>query len=166
MDNVFPRYIIFAVAIYYTIHLAVNFTAIIAPTSIKRWPRRSMLCNIDVLESAPEILDCAFRFLGKCASGNSILTLETLKRIVRSRQCAWCRYTITCADENSLKCISHAFLAVSLTSLIFIQLFFVIILSYCIILNFSFFFLSLPTRPFCRFCLRFVAFRVLFLHFF
>lgn len=100
VDNVSPRDVIFAVAIYYTIHLAVNFTAIIAPASIKR---RSMPCNIDVLESAPEIPDCAFPFLGKTREREFVFSCRNVKK---NR-----RFTIARAlgRELSKMCIAHVY---------------------------------------------------------
>lgn len=70
----------------------VNFTAIMAPTSIKR---RSL--SVDAGKCAPEIPGCAFSLsLFLCharrktrMNESSILTLETLKRIVRSHDATY-----------------------------------------------------------------------------
>jgi len=79
MDNVSSRDIIFAIAICYTIHPTVNFTAIMLPARAENDDRVGR-CDIDVLESTPEILDCAFPFLGKRASGSFHFNSRNVKK--------------------------------------------------------------------------------------
>jgi len=79
MGNVSSRDIIFAIAICYTIHPAVNFTAIMLPARAENDDHVGR-CDIDVLESTPEIPDCAFPFLGKRASGSFHFNSRNVKK--------------------------------------------------------------------------------------